>query len=80
MSAHDIASYAWLITPKRHIAGGAILRELLVHQPRLSFRLLGHLLGLWPIPLISEGVYRLVARFRHALPGATPACERDPIR
>jgi len=78
LSADDVAKYAWLITPERHIAGGAILRELLIHQPRLSLRFLGHFLGLWPIPLIADGVYRLVARNRHRLPGSQAACETGP--
>jgi len=78
LSAHDVAHYAWLITPGRHIAGGAILRELLVHQPRLHLRFLGHLLGLWPIPIIADGVYRLVAKNRHRLPGSKAACETGP--
>jgi predicted DCC family thiol-disulfide oxidoreductase YuxK len=77
LSADDVANYAWLITPARHIAGGAILRELLIHQPRPHLRFLGHLLGLWPIPLIADGVYRLVAKNRHRLPGSQAACDSD---
>ena len=77
LSADDVAHYAWLITPERHIAGGAILRELLIHQPRLHLRFLGHLLGLWPITVIADGVYRLVAQNRHRLPGSQAACESD---
>jgi predicted DCC family thiol-disulfide oxidoreductase YuxK len=75
LSADDVAHYAWLVTPDRHIAGGSILRELLVHQPRPHLRFLGHLLGLWPIPIIADGVYRLVAKNRHRLPGSKPTCE-----
>ena len=75
LSADDVAHYAWLITPERHIAGGAILRELLIHQPRPHLRFLGHLLGLWPITVITDGVYRLVAKNRHRLPGSQAACE-----
>jgi predicted DCC family thiol-disulfide oxidoreductase YuxK len=75
LSSDDIARYAWLITPERHIAGGAILRELLIHQPRPHLRFLGYMLSLWPITVIVDGVYRLVAKNRHRLPGSKAACE-----
>ena len=77
LSTEDVANYAWLITPDRHIAGGAILRNLLIHQPRPHLRLLGHFLGLWPIPLIADAVYKVVAKNRHRLPGSTASCESD---
>ncbi len=80
LSAEDVARYAWLITPDRHVAGGAILRELLIHQPRPLFRFVGHLLGLWPVTVITDGVYRLVAKNRHRLPGSQAACESDSPR
>ena len=77
LTPDDVARFAWLITPDRHIAGGAILRELLIRQPRVTLRFLGHLLGLWPIPVIGEGVYRIIARNRHRLPGASDTCQSD---
>jgi predicted DCC family thiol-disulfide oxidoreductase YuxK len=77
LTPDDVARFAWLITPGRHVAGGAILRELLIRQPRINLRFLGHLLGLWPIPVITEAVYRIVARNRHRLPGSSDSCHRD---
>lgn len=77
LSGDDVANYAWLITPDRHIAGGTILRKLLIHQPRLRLRFLGHLLGIWPIPLVADAVYRVVAKNRHRFPGSTASCESD---
>ena len=80
LSDEDVTRYAWLITPTKHVAGGGILRELLIRQPRLSLRFLGHLLGVWPIPLIAEGVYRLVAANRRLLSGSSASCETGPPR
>lgn len=77
LTEKDVTDYAWLITPTRHIAGGDILAELLVHQPRFGLRLAGHLLKLWPASAIANAVYRVVAKNRHRLPGSTPACETD---
>ncbi len=77
LTADDVARFAWLITPTHHVAGGAILRELLKHQPRAGLRFVGHLLSLWPFPLLADGVYKIVARNRHRFPGSTPSCESD---
>ena len=80
LTSDDLARYAWFITPTKHVAGGAILRELLIRQPRLTMRFVGHLLGVWPIPIIAAGVYRLVAKNRGRLPGASAHCESGPPR
>jgi predicted DCC family thiol-disulfide oxidoreductase YuxK len=77
LSVEDVTRYAWLITPTRHVAGGAIARTLLIHQPRFWLRLLGHLLSVWPFPFLADAVYRLVAKNRHRLPGSTAQCEVD---
>lgn len=80
LSQDDVDRYAWLITPTKHVAGGGILRELLIRQPRLPLRFLGHLLGVWPIPLIAAGVYRLVANNRGRLSGANAQCKTGSQR
>jgi predicted DCC family thiol-disulfide oxidoreductase YuxK len=78
LTEDDVAHYAWLITPTTQIAGGSILAELLVHQPRFGQRLAGHILKLWPLDALANAVYRVVAKNRHRLPGSTAACESDP--
>lgn len=80
LTTQDVRDYAWLITPTRHIAGADILPELLVHQRPFGLRVIGHLLRLWPVAVIARGVYALVARTRHNLPGGTTRCrvEENP--
>lgn len=80
LTAEDVRDYAWLITPTRHIAGADILPELLVHQEPFGLRVLGHLLRLWPVAVIARGVYALVARTRHVLPGGTTECRVEEPR
>lgn len=48
----------------RTIGGGWSLLGVLMEAPLLSW--------------IAAGLYRLAARYRHKLPGATPACRRGP--
>lgn len=71
----DVRDYAWLITPERQRAGAAAFSGLLRGQPSWGWRLIGHLLDTWPISVIADLGYRVVARFRHRLPGSTAACE-----
>ncbi len=75
LSDEDVRDYAWLITPTRHRAGAAAFSGLLRGQPTWGWRFLGHLLDTWPISILADIGYRLVARFRHRLPGSTASCE-----
>lgn len=68
----------WLKLPgKPALGGAAAVTAILRLQPGFGWRALGALGGLPIIKQLAEGVYRLVARNRHRLPGATPACEID---
>ncbi|MEX2441533.1 MAG: DCC1-like thiol-disulfide oxidoreductase family protein [Pontimonas sp.] len=71
----DLRDYVWLITPTHHMAGAAAFSGLLRGQKQWSLRFLGHLLNTWPLSLLADIGYRLIARFRHRLPGSSPSCE-----
>ena len=75
LTTEDVEKYAWYITPQHQYAGHLATSALLRAQPRFGLRLLGWLLATWPISWIAAGVYALIARFRHKLPGGTPACD-----
>lgn len=75
LSADELARYAWYITPQHQYAGHLATSALLRAQPRVGLRFLGWLLATWPISPIAAGVYHLIARYRHRLPGGTPACD-----
>ena len=58
-------------TARANPAVSALLRS----QPRFGLRLLGWLIATPPWSWLAAAGYDFVARFRHRLPGGTPACE-----
>lgn len=74
LSLHDVTHFAWYLgegTRERgHAAAAAVLRL----QPGVGWRFLGHLLVTPPFSWAARLAYAFVARFRHRLPGGTPAC------
>ncbi len=57
-----------------HLAVSALLR----HQPSTLWRFAGWLLASPPFSPFAAAGYALVARYRHILPGGTPACAMRP--
>lgn len=80
LSAEEAAARVWLVTVTPlggHQYGGHLaLSALLRAQPDLANRFLGNLLRTFPFSPVAAVGYALVARFRHWLPGGTPACRR----
>ena len=69
----------WLVTADQHGAdhqygGHLALSALLRHQPHPGWRFLGWILVNPLFSPIAAVAYSLVARYRHLLPGGTPAC------
>lgn len=70
----DAAARVWLVVDGRRLGGHRAVAGLLTHQPVAVLRLLGHLMTVPPFLWAAALGYRLVARYRYALPGGTPAC------
>lgn len=68
------AEAVWFVRGGIRASGHAAIAQLLRAQPGFGARLLGSLLITPPFSLAARLGYRLVARFRHRLPGGTPAC------
>ncbi len=70
----EARSAAWFFRGGRvyrgHAAFGAILRM----QRSLGLRFLGNLLVTPPFSWVARAGYFFIARYRHRLPGGTPAC------
>lgn len=70
----DVRSAAWFFRGgeafRGHAAFGAILRM----QDSLGLRFLGNLLVTPPFSWLARVGYFFIARYRHRLPGGTPAC------
>ncbi|MFG2094195.1 thiol-disulfide oxidoreductase DCC family protein [Streptomyces sp. NPDC048612] len=62
------------VTPAGAVHGGAqAVAKLLLSAP-CGWPVVGALLTLPPVRWIAHGVYRLIARNRHRMPGGTAAC------
>lgn len=72
----------WFVATDRHGTehkyGGYLAVSMMLRlQPGLGWRILGVLMDTIPFSLAADLGYRLVARLRFLLPGATPACRVD---
>lgn len=74
LTRDDVENAAWLVTETRQFAGHLALSAILRSQPTIGWRFLGHLIATEPFNSLSALGYRLIARYRHRLPGGTPAC------
>lgn len=59
----------------QNYAGHKGVAKLLRLQPNWLLKIIGVLAIIPPISLISAGLYFLTAKYRHKLPGGTPACK-----
>jgi predicted DCC family thiol-disulfide oxidoreductase YuxK len=76
ISLPEAQARVWFLTPERHYGGASAVSAMLVRQPDRSYRFWGRVLQTPPLSWIAEGVYRIVSRLRHILPGGTPTCRR----
>lgn len=66
----------WVDRTGRRFRGHRAVAKALLASHGLK-RWLGAVILVPPISWLAAGVYRLVVRYRHRLPGATPACRLD---
>jgi predicted DCC family thiol-disulfide oxidoreductase YuxK len=74
LTPDDVRDFAWYVTPKHSYAGAMCFAALLRAQPRIGLRFAGHLLATPPFSIVAALGYNFIARYRHVLPGGTPAC------
>ncbi|PJJ62246.1 thiol-disulfide oxidoreductase DCC family protein [Compostimonas suwonensis] len=75
LTTADAASRVWLVTPSHQYGGHLAVAAILRHQPVAWMRTLGWLGTVPPWSWAAASAYSLVARYRHRLPGGTPACQ-----
>ena len=78
LTDEDVETYAWFITRRRQFAGHLAFSALLRGQPDVGLRFLGWMLAVPPFSWAAAIGYRLISRYRHLLPGGTPACRLGP--
>jgi predicted DCC family thiol-disulfide oxidoreductase YuxK len=70
------ADRVWLVNAAgEKYSGHEAFAQLLILQKRPLLTFVGYLLLVPPVCWLSRLGYRLTARFRHLLPGGTPACK-----
>jgi predicted DCC family thiol-disulfide oxidoreductase YuxK len=75
LTKEETAKRVYLITGERTYSASRAVAHLLANKKNFGFRALGFLLMVPPISWLALPGYYLVARFRHKLPGGTPACK-----
>ena len=75
LSRDDVTSKAWWVEPSGRSRGGAAAVAAALVAAGGSLALIGWLLRLPPISWLARPGYRLVARYRYKLPGATADCK-----
>lgn len=78
LSEHDVTHYAWVVTAGHHYAGHLAGSALLRMQPGFGWRFLGNLIATPPVSWAAAVAYHFIAKYRHKLPGGTPACAMPP--
>jgi predicted DCC family thiol-disulfide oxidoreductase YuxK len=73
----DVTTAAyWIDADGRHRGADGIARAL--EAAGRGWRMVGRLAGRPPLVWLARGMYTVVARNRHRLPGSTPACKLPP--
>lgn len=78
LTADDVARYAWVVTPGHQYAGHLAFSALMRMQRSPAWRFLGHLIATPPVSWVAALGYHYIAKYRHKLPGGTPACQMKP--
>ncbi len=58
--------------------GHRAFAKILLLQKNPLLKIVGALVMYPPISFFARPAYRLVAKYRHKLPGGTPACKIEP--
>lgn len=79
VARRDCEKAAWAVAPESgHFVGAAALNKALAVALGSDL-----LMALYQLPVVQglqDWLYRLIARWRHRLPGVKPYCERFPER
>ena len=81
LTKEEASAKVQLVSNGKVYAGHAAFAKILRLQKQWWFKLLGALLVIPPFSWGARVGYYFVAKYRHKLPGGTPACElHKPIR
>lgn len=71
----DVRESVWLISGTTVLSGARAVAWILKQQKNLGWRALGSFIDCYPVRPLAKFGYRLVAKNRHRLPGASTSCK-----
>jgi len=74
LTTEDVTRFVWLFAGGRRFRGHEAFAAVLRMQRGWGWRFAGRILVTPPFSWAASVGYSLIARFRHRLPGGTPAC------
>lgn len=78
LTVDEADAKVWWITPDGRRHGGHLAIGHALRSAGGFWGLIGTMLVTPPASWLAAPVYALVARYRHRMPGGTPACRIDP--
>jgi predicted DCC family thiol-disulfide oxidoreductase YuxK len=75
LTAEQAAKRVYLVSNGKTYSANNAIAKLLTLQKNPLYKLLGYLMFIPPISWLAIPGYYLIARYRHLLPGGTPACK-----
>jgi len=75
LTPEQTAVKVYFITQKGVFAGARAMAFLLSAQNNFFYYCIGKLLSVPPFSWLAVPAYMLIAKYRHKLPGGTPACK-----
>ena len=78
LTEQQTAARVYLVVGDETFGGHLAFAYLLFIQKNWALKAIGWLLTVPPLCWVASLGYALVARFRHRLPGGTPACKMPP--
>jgi predicted DCC family thiol-disulfide oxidoreductase YuxK len=80
LTIDDVNAKVWWITPDGDRRGGHLAIGDALKSADRFWAVVGHALVLPPLTWLARPVYAVIARYRHRMPGGTPACRIDAPR
>jgi predicted DCC family thiol-disulfide oxidoreductase YuxK len=75
LTKEQTAARVYLIMNGNTYSGSKAVAHLLINKKNLVLAVIGYLLVVPPFSWLAIPGYYLVAKYRHKLPGGTPACK-----
>ena len=71
----QVSAKVYMVVDGVPFAGHEAFAKILIVQPNLFLRAIGHALMAPPFSWLASPAYFFIAKYRHKLPGGTPACK-----